>query len=342
MIHRSKLLFESDDENHSAGLASEILAGTFNPWTDDSRVHLDAMFHGSVPTLLNIKAKKPGHKLGYTALMGFLSWVPGGTGNKHFLTTARTGAGEHMFKRAESGGLIRRVAANVPYDTYEVIGDPEAELHRIAGTQPEQSQQSSQQRVESALTEAESFFGLPVPRTKQQSTSSCGSASLLGVLKFFNRTSQNTSDETAKQALNFGSTGADITRLEAAAKLAGLKTVRGSNSNLKALLAELRRGRPVIVCVQAWPTRQSRSLTKWGHYVVLVGADKDNLYFMDPAEIAGTGYTWMPQSEFDRVWTSPYANLHRAYLALYDEKRSAAPRNLFANTRLETPRTPED
>lgn len=197
----------------------------------------------------------------------------------------------------------------------------------------------------SALLEAKegvSFSGIALPRVRQQAPSSCGSASLLSVLKYFGKADPKATDKTAQAALGFtdSGNGADVAAIEAAAKLAGLKTTREYDSDMASLLSHVDAGHPAIVCIQAWPTNGSKSLTKHGHYSVVIGSDEDNLYLMDPADASGNGYVWVPKAEFDEVWTTPYAELDRAFIAVSD-KKTAEPEDLTAGIRLQTPRTPE-
>ena len=65
----------------------------------------------------------------------------------------------------------------------------------------------------------------------------------------------------------------------------------------------LDQGRPVIVLIQAWGNKtldQYATDKDDGHYVVAVGYDAANFYFMDPST-AGN-YTFIPRDEFLRRW----------------------------------------
>lgn len=63
-------------------------------------------------------------------------------------------------------------------------------------------------------------------------------------------------------------------------------------------------GHPPIVDLQAWrdddwPWRQTWEA---GHYVILVGYDRDNLYVMDPSVLTPGGYAYLPRAELDERW----------------------------------------
>ena len=64
-------------------------------------------------------------------------------------------------------------------------------------------------------------------------------------------------------------------------------------------------GTPVIIAGQAWrdPEEENRSWdTLWddGHYMVVIGLDKDNVYFEDPSLLGSRGY--IPRQEFLSRW----------------------------------------
>ena len=60
---------------------------------------------------------------------------------------------------------------------------------------------------------------------------------------------------------------------------------------------------PVICLIQAWTDRKGNNYAKdWddGHYVVAVGYDPKNIYFMDPCTLGN--YTFIPTDEFLQRW----------------------------------------
>jgi predicted double-glycine peptidase len=62
------------------------------------------------------------------------------------------------------------------------------------------------------------------------------------------------------------------------------------------------KGEPVIVLIQAWAESPVDYSRDWedGHYVVAIGYDRDNVYFMDPSTLGN--YTYLPNREFFDRW----------------------------------------
>jgi hypothetical protein len=60
--------------------------------------------------------------------------------------------------------------------------------------------------------------------------------------------------------------------------------------------------RPVIVSIQAWAEKSVNYPADWGdgHYVMAVGYDQENIYFMDPSLLGNYGY--IPIGEFVKRW----------------------------------------
>lgn len=78
---------------------------------------------------------------------------------------------------------------------------------------------------------------------------------------------------------------------------------------VEGLIAELDQGHPVILAIQAWNWNEDEEYTweldysnQWecGHWVVAVGYDKNNLFFMDPST-AGN-YTYIPKDKLVNRW----------------------------------------
>jgi predicted double-glycine peptidase len=70
--------------------------------------------------------------------------------------------------------------------------------------------------------------------------------------------------------------------------------------------------KPVLCLIQAWPERKVDYKNDWddGHYVVAIGYDERNVYFMDPSTLGN--YTYIPVAEFLDRWhdTDSKVKLH--------------------------------
>ncbi len=55
--------------------------------------------------------------------------------------------------------------------------------------------------------------------------------------------------------------------------------------------------RPVIVLIQAWPDSPVQWRETWteGHYVVAIGYDRENIYFMDPSSLGHYAFISIPE-----------------------------------------------
>ena len=149
---------------------------------------------------------------------------------------------------------------------------------------------------------------LQVPLTAQATSYSCGAASLLGILRYWRAFSDKESqDETALYPV-LRTTPADGThpaRLAEGARHFGLQARMREGLDWPDLEGAWRRGETVILDIQAWPERELAPeawAANWedGHYVVLVGTDRDFLYVMDPSTPQSYGY--IPKAEFLTRW----------------------------------------
>jgi predicted double-glycine peptidase len=155
-----------------------------------------------------------------------------------------------------------------------------------------------------ALREAIDFDGVPVlavPITSQETSYSCGAAALLGVLRFWNVY------EGREKALyapleTSRADGTSPQKLVDVARSFGLAAEYRMGLSFDDLRDALKRGVTAIVYLQAWSGMNvHRDSCEAGHYVVLVGMDSANAYFMDPASHLTT-YAYMPLERLELAW----------------------------------------
>jgi predicted double-glycine peptidase len=148
-----------------------------------------------------------------------------------------------------------------------------------------------------------------VPVVKQATDFSCGSAAALSLLRFWRWDAYARTSETAlHDALD--TTRARGTEPEPIAaylrSAAGLDAVyRHGDVTIAQLEQALDAGQPPIVDLQAWRDHKDvpyRDTWDAGHYVVLVGYDAENLFFMDPSVLTTGDCAYMPRAELDERW----------------------------------------
>jgi predicted double-glycine peptidase len=144
---------------------------------------------------------------------------------------------------------------------------------------------------------------LPLPLTPQATDYSCGAAALLSVLNYWQIYEGNEEDlypilETTREE------GTHPRKIAEGAKLLGLRSEMRTGMRPEDLEAALSKGETVILDIQAWsdPDNTDAWEDRWedGHYVVLIGMDSRNFYFMDPS--VKTGYGYIPHGELMDRW----------------------------------------
>jgi predicted double-glycine peptidase len=142
---------------------------------------------------------------------------------------------------------------------------------------------------------------LDVPDVRQSTGYTCGAAALQAVLAYW-----GTSEREDRLAARLHSTPeagthpADIVRV---AREFGLTAELREGLDLADLDRALAGGTTVIVDLQAWRDHADAPWTEtWddGHYVVLLGMDRNALYFEDPSLLGVRGV--IPRQEFVDRW----------------------------------------
>lgn len=146
---------------------------------------------------------------------------------------------------------------------------------------------------------------LAVPRVRQATEYSCGAAALLSVLQYWNVY------EGAEMGIH-SSLGTDPQLgtapepMLAFARSKGLLGEFREGLTIRDLRAVLKARKTAILMIQAWPDVMRIQGTSWkdrwddGHYVVLIGMDAEQAYFMDPS--LDRGYGTIPLSELPERW----------------------------------------
>ncbi len=141
-----------------------------------------------------------------------------------------------------------------------------------------------------------------IPLVRQATTYSCGAASLLAVLSYWQMSDGNESSLYKHLGTN-EKTGTDSSRIVAYAQSLGLSAELKTNQTLAKVREKFESGHSVILDFQAWaevPHPDWKNRWEDGHYAVLVGIDQDYLYFMDPSTLGS--YAFIAAKEFIERW----------------------------------------
>lgn len=142
---------------------------------------------------------------------------------------------------------------------------------------------------------------LPVPDVRQSTIYSCGASALQAVLMYYGEEFRE--DELMRRLGTDCDDGTTPAAMIALAREMGYQAELKEELALSDLEASLARGVPVIVAAQAW---RETELPDWserwddGHYLVVIGMDRTNVYFEDPSLLGSRGL--IPKGEFESRW----------------------------------------
>jgi predicted double-glycine peptidase len=139
-----------------------------------------------------------------------------------------------------------------------------------------------------------------VPLTRQSRDYTCGVAALQSVLYYYGEEFRE--DELVQKLQPTPEKGTKYTRMVSFAKSLNFHVEIFTGMTLTELQKWIDEKKPVIVAIQAWAEKPVNYVRDWddGHYVVAIGYDQHNLYFMDPSILGH--YAYLPTSEFINRW----------------------------------------
>lgn len=141
---------------------------------------------------------------------------------------------------------------------------------------------------------------LHVPRVRQSTSYSCGAAALMAVGKYFG-VGFSTEADYCRLLGTDPEDGTPPDAMVAGAQSLGLEAVGREGMTFEQIDRALIRGRPVVVCLQAYGSPEEFRRDEAGHWAVILGYDSGRYFFEDPAqEKKETG--WLPRGEFLRRW----------------------------------------
>jgi predicted double-glycine peptidase len=141
---------------------------------------------------------------------------------------------------------------------------------------------------------------IQVPLCRQATEYTCGVAALQSIFAFYGEDIRE--ELLAKQLGSNEKNGTSHKNIAKLAKAKGYEVNITEQTSIEKLKSILNKGNPVICLIQAWAEKKVDYKNDWdnGHYVVAIGYDNKNIYFMDPATIGN--YTYIPIQEFLTRW----------------------------------------
>ncbi len=165
-----------------------------------------------------------------------------------------------------------------------------------------------------------------LPGVQQRDDYSCVAAALMAVFSYYGVGPDDL--EVYKKELGTNEeNGTNVYEILKMARRLGLTADLHHDLTLDDLRRRLDEGAPIIVSIQAYGDPQTYYRDDNGHYVVVIGYDKDNFYFEDPVLPGRRGF--LPIQEFDGRWhddegTTEKPDLH-AHLAVVIRRKQGAP-----------------
>ncbi|MDZ4835133.1 MAG: C39 family peptidase [Candidatus Melainabacteria bacterium] len=163
---------------------------------------------------------------------------------------------------------------------------------------------------------------IKVPMTRQSTDYTCGVAAVQSVLMYYgDEFMEGVLSKDLKANPKVGTAYKEIVRL---VKSKGYKVEVLQNMTIESLKSLIDSGKPVICLIQAWPEKKVNYATDWedGHYVVAIGYDRQNVFFMDPSTLGN--YTFIPTKEFLTRWHDTDSKVKLEHFGMVVEKAKPA------------------
>ncbi len=162
---------------------------------------------------------------------------------------------------------------------------------------------------------------IKVPMVRQSTDFTCGVAALQSVFAYFG--DEYREDHLAKELKAVPKTGTHYQEMMRLAKAKGYSVKVLKTMTIADLKKTIDAGKPVICLIQAWADKAVDYSNDWedGHYVVAIGHDSDNIYFMDPSTLSN--YTFIPTKEFVNRWHDTDGKEKLVHFGLIIEKAKA-------------------
>jgi predicted double-glycine peptidase len=185
-------------------------------------------------------------------------------------------------------------------------------LLAVAVSQAQAIAMGSNSKPDAALIKVDRLISVPLCR--QATDYTCGAAALQSVLGFYGEDIRE--GELAEKLKSNSKDGTAYHEIADFARSRGCSVQVKTGASLGDLKKWLNSRQPVICLIQAWPDRQVKYADDWedGHYVVAVGYDAKNIYFMDPSTLGN--YTYIPIPQFLERWHDKDQHEHLSHFAM--------------------------
>jgi predicted double-glycine peptidase len=150
---------------------------------------------------------------------------------------------------------------------------------------------------------------IPVPMFNQTTDYTCGPASSMSVLKYLGMSKGNSEMKLAEEMGTLTTTGTRFWNLAKIFEQKGLKAFVKIGTTIAELRAAVRLKQPVIINLD----------DEGGHYVVLAGFDKSNIFFMDPW-YAYSSYRKWDLKKFEAHWYDSHDGVKYDRLGIFISK----------------------
>jgi predicted double-glycine peptidase len=145
---------------------------------------------------------------------------------------------------------------------------------------------------------------IPLPDVRQATGYTCGTASLMSILSYFGWIGDDPNEKDfAKELGTTWKNGTEPEQIVEAARKLGVSAVSKNHMTLDEVWLHVKRGEPVMVAYQAYRESNARPWSEhWndGHWSIVIGMDRDNVYLEDPSMLGKRGF--IPRKEFEERW----------------------------------------
>lgn len=160
-----------------------------------------------------------------------------------------------------------------------------------------------------------------VPLTRQATDYTCGVAALQSILYYYGQEIRQ--DVLAEKLQSTPEDGTTYPNIVKYAQSQGFDVAVHTDLTLVDLRGYIDRQQPVLLAIQAWRDTPGDWLKdeEDGHYVVAVGYDRENFYFMDPSTLGN--FAFIPNDEFLSRWHDTYQGAALQHFGIVMTKPSA-------------------